>query len=57
MKERIEAKLKELESDLDMWIEAYKRDGFDYQEDQINMKRVQIALLLELLKGDSDEQR
>lgn len=55
MKERIEEKLKELESDLDMWMEAYKRDGFDYQEDQINMKRVQIALLLELLEGDSNE--
>lgn len=57
MKEIIKSKLRELNERLDYLLEEYEKDGYSYQEDQINEVRSQIRILEKVLEesGDSDD--
>ncbi len=57
MKEIIKSKLNELNERLDYLLKEYEKDGYSYQEDQINEVRSQIRILEKVLEesGDSDE--
>lgn len=57
MKEIIKSKLKELNERYDYLLEEYEKDGYSYQEDQINEVRSQIRILEKVLEesGEIDE--
>lgn len=57
MKEIIKRNLKELNERYNYLLEEYEKDGYSYQEDQINEVRSQIRILEKVLEesGDSDE--
>lgn len=50
MKELILKKLEELDKDYDMWLNAYDRDGLEYQEDELLIVRTKISILNEIIR-------
>lgn len=51
MREKVEAKLKELEESYDYWLEMYDKDPLEYQEQVLRELKEKIYLLKELLEG------
>lgn len=51
MREKVEAKLKELEESYDYWLEMYDKEQLEYQEQELRELKEKIYLLKELLEG------
>ena len=54
MKDKIKSKIKELEETYDYWLEAYDREGLEYQEKRLDIIRAKIDVLKELLEEDEE---